>query len=215
MAGPADGWMSATLVFGGVLCYASILPLGARVIYILDYDNDTQSLHRPESYLQLGAWLLSLGFSLLLGAQSVLSWRRWKIQNSHFFIRLEYLGAIILLIVLVDMAQLTLWQTTDPFHCLSERRTPGIITCKVHYLPLWLLSNFLHKVNAKKATNLIYVRCYVLGCFIVHVHCLLLAHAATVNLAFDHAIYIRMCTNQCIVKLRIRLSPGAISLHCE
>ena len=39
MAGPADGGMSATLVFGGVLCYASILPLGARVIYVLDYDS--------------------------------------------------------------------------------------------------------------------------------------------------------------------------------
>lgn len=146
VATTGDGWMSVTLVFGGVLCYASILPLGARVIYILHYGtDDTKSLGTQEAQLQLGAWLLSLGFSLLLGAQSVLSWRRWKIQNSHFFIRLEYLGAIILLIVLVDMAQLTLWQTTDPFHCTSERKTPGIITCKVHYLPLWLLSNFLHK----------------------------------------------------------------------
>lgn len=146
VATTGDGWMSVTLVFGGVLCYASILPLGARVIYILHYGtDDTKSLGTQEAQLQLGAWLLSLGFSLLLGAQSVLSWRRWKIQNSHFFIRLEYLSAIILLIVLVDMAQLTLWQTTDPFHCTSERKTPGIITCKVHYLPLWLLSNFLHK----------------------------------------------------------------------
>ena len=57
-------------------------------------------LSKPESHLQLGAWLLSLGLSLLLGAQAVLSWRRWKIQNSHFFIRLEYLASIVLLIVL-------------------------------------------------------------------------------------------------------------------
>lgn len=69
--------------------------------------------------------------------------------------------------------------------------------------------------NSKKKLQIWFMFRYVLGCFIVHLHCLLLAHAATVDFTFDHAIYIRMCTNQCIVKLRIRLSPGAISLHCE
>lgn len=43
------------------------------------------------------------------------------------------------------MAQLTLWQTTDPFRCISTRKNELIIECSIHYLPLWLLSNFLHK----------------------------------------------------------------------
>ena len=110
------------------------------------------------------------------------------------------------------MSQLTLWQTTDPFHCLSERRTPGIITCKVHYLPLWLLSNFLHKVRKIEQIKFMF---FVLGCFIVHLNCLLVAHAATVDFADDHAINVRLCTNQCIVELRIRMSTGATSLHCK
>lgn len=48
--------------------------------------------------------------------------------------------------ILVDMAQLTLWQTTDPFRCKTSRENEIILKCSIHYLPLWLLSNFLHKV---------------------------------------------------------------------
>ena len=80
----------------------------------------------------------------MFGSQAVLSWRRWKIQNSHFYIRVEYLASILALIILVDFAQLTLWHTTDPFRCAERSKTT--IDCTVHYLPLWLLSNFLHKV---------------------------------------------------------------------
>jgi hypothetical protein len=55
--------------------------------------------------------------------------------------------------MLVDISQLTLWQTTDPFRCtpstpLSPAAKPTQtkqLKCAVHYLPLWLLSNFLHK----------------------------------------------------------------------
>ena len=54
----------------------------------------------PESELQCGAWLLSLGASFMFGSQAVLAWRRWKIQNAHFFIRLEYWATIILLVIL-------------------------------------------------------------------------------------------------------------------
>ena len=106
----------------------------------------------------------------MFGSQAVLAWRRWKIQNAHFFIRLEYWATIILLVILgmlisltpprkipkkmtkfyeiflVDMAQLTLWQTTDPFRCKTSRENEIILKCSIHYLPLWLLSNFLHKV---------------------------------------------------------------------
>ena len=64
----------------------------------------------PDAQLQCGAWLLSLGASFVFGAQAVLSWRRWKIQNSHFFIRLEYLASIVLLIILG--MEFSTWLTT-------------------------------------------------------------------------------------------------------
>ena len=66
MATTGDGWMSVTLVFGGVLCYASILPLGARVIYILHYGTDGTFIiisktcdRRRYMKLILFLWLLS------------------------------------------------------------------------------------------------------------------------------------------------------------
>ena len=66
------------------------------------------------------------------------------ISNSEFFWnRIFNLSA---LIVLVDMAQMTLWHTTDPFRCTVPDPDVRFITCNVHYLPLWLLSNFLQKV---------------------------------------------------------------------
>ena len=61
----------------------------------------------PESELQCGAWLLSLGASFMFGSQAVLAWRRWKIQNAHFFIRLEYWATIILLVILGMLISLT------------------------------------------------------------------------------------------------------------
>ena len=67
-----------------------------------------------------------------------------RISNSEFFWnRIFNLSA---LIVLVDMAQMTLWHTTDPFRCTVPDPDVRFITCNVHYLPLWLLSNFLQKV---------------------------------------------------------------------
>jgi hypothetical protein len=142
-----DGWMSICLVFGSCLSFASILPFAARVLFIINNEKGELSPvgMGPDAQLQCGAWLLSLGASFVFGAQAVLSWRRWKIQNSHFFIRLEYLASIVLLIILVDMAQLTLWHTTDPFRCKVDHANHRLLNCSIHYLPLWLLSNFLHK----------------------------------------------------------------------
>jgi len=141
-----DGWMSVCLVAGAFLSISAIVPFSARVLFILNYDKgDVSRVLSPESELQCGAWLLSLGASFMFGSQAVLAWRRWKIQNAHFFIRLEYWATIILLVILVDMAQLTLWQTTDPFRCKTSRENEIILKCSIHYLPLWLLSNFLHK----------------------------------------------------------------------
>ncbi|CBY37672.1 unnamed protein product [Oikopleura dioica] len=55
------------------------------------------------------------------------------------------------MVVLVDVSQLTLWSSTDPFRCptdshqSSHAADSSLVFCDVHYLPLWLLSNFLHK----------------------------------------------------------------------
>ena len=43
----------------------------------------------------------------MFGSQAVLAWRRWKIQNAHFFIRLEYWATIILLVILGKLISLT------------------------------------------------------------------------------------------------------------
>ena len=43
----------------------------------------------------------------MFGSQAVLAWRRWKIQNAHFFIRLEYWATIILLVILGMLISLT------------------------------------------------------------------------------------------------------------
>ncbi|CAG5087996.1 Oidioi.mRNA.OKI2018_I69.PAR.g11696.t1.cds [Oikopleura dioica] len=145
-----DSWLTFALLCGSLLAHSSVFPFAARVYALVQIPTSIKT----ETQIQVAVWLLSVGCSLVFGSQAILAWKRWKIQNSYLNIRHQYLALILCMIVLVDVSQLTLWSSTDPFRCSatpasaqSTRSAPdsSLVFCSVHYLPLWLLSNFLHK----------------------------------------------------------------------
>jgi len=142
-----DSWLTFALLCGSLLAHSSIFPFAARVYALVQIPTSIKT----ETQIQLAIWLLSVGCSLIFGSQAILAWKRWKIQNSYLNIRHQYLALILCMVVLVDVSQLTLWSSTDPFRCptdshqSSRAADSSLVFCDVHYLPLWLLSNFLHK----------------------------------------------------------------------
>ncbi|XP_077989915.1 gamma-aminobutyric acid type B receptor subunit 2-like [Glandiceps talaboti] len=158
--------MNNITLFGALLVYLSIIPLGLINCRYLRSDQE-----RTISCL-VGKWLLSVGFTLGFGPMFAKTWRIhrivMKVKIRKELIYDKYLILFVTILLLADVAVFTSWQLIDPCQTrLVEVSTElmqdsftvikRIHSCSSEYLWVWLGALY-----GQKGLLLLF------GCFLAH-----------------------------------------------